>query len=65
MQTRDDQNKETATPPAPSQPGSPMDINKRAENPNPRANENLPPGGATDQDPAHDVGAEITDGEDA
>jgi hypothetical protein len=50
---------------SPAQPiaGNPSDVNKRAENPNPRANENL-----ADQDnrkdQEHEIGTEITDGED-
>jgi hypothetical protein len=53
--------------PSPTQPiaGSPEDLNKRVQNENPRANENIRQQQDNDaQGSAHDVGSEITNGED-
>lgn len=54
------------TYPSPQQPvaGSPSDF-ERAQNENPRANENIPENRDNDQETGSDTGAEITDGEDA
>jgi hypothetical protein len=55
------------TTPSPGQPvvGSPADLDKRAENDNPRANENLSGEEKDTEQTTNDVGSEITDGEDA
>lgn len=45
--------------------GSPADLDKRAENENPRANENITREAGDTEDTTNDVGSEITDGEDA
>lgn len=56
----------TGASPSPGQPvaGSPSDLD-HARNENPRANENLPREDSDSEEPATDVGSEITDGEDA
>lgn len=55
------------SPPASTQPvaGSHSDVNKRAENENPRANENLDDRERDNEASDYDVGSEVTDGEDA
>lgn len=55
------------TPPSTGQSvaGSPEDLNKRAQNDNPRANENIREDQQEFEDTTGDVGSEITDGEDA
>jgi hypothetical protein len=57
----------SATTPSSGQPvpGSPADLDKRAENDNPRANENIAREEGSSEDPTNEVGSEITDGEDA
>ena len=56
----------SATTPSSGQPvpGSPADLDKRAENENPRANENISREEGS-EDHTNEVGSEITDGEDA
>jgi hypothetical protein len=66
--TTNDKNQQTpGATPSPGQPvaGSPADLDKRAENENPRANENIPREDNENGDTTSDVGSEITDGEDA
>ena len=53
-----------ATPPQ-TVAADPSDLNKMAQNDNPRANENIQESDNELEDPQHDVGSEITDGEDA
>lgn len=66
--TTNEKNQQTSgANPSPGQPtaGSPADLDKRAENENPRANENIPREGSDNEDTSGGVGSEITDGEDA
>jgi len=65
MNNKDQQNREETPAPAPLEPVTPLAANKMAENPNPRANENLDHQRDSRRDQQHEVGSEITDGEDA
>lgn len=67
MDTNEKNQQPTGSNPSTGQPvvGSPADLDKRAANDNPRANENLPQEDRVDADTTNDVGSEITDGEDA
>lgn len=65
MKEKESPNREVSPSPAQPVAGSPEDLNKRAENKNPRANENIQEINKDLEESDNTVGSEITDGEDA